>query len=244
MENNLYKELYELEEKHWWFIGKKQIVLSMLKKYMENNEENRILDAGCGSGLMLNAMKRFGIPYGMDYSEEAIKYCKLLFHGDVRQGWLPNNVPYPKNYFNAILALDVLEHIEDDLESIIAIRDSLSDNGICVITVPAFMFLWSNHDRVHQHKRRYVLKELKQKLLDAGFKIEKISYYNTLLFLPIFTVRMINKFLMKGERGSDAYMQNRVLNYILKIIFTLEKYILKHINMRFGVSIMTVVRKL
>lgn len=242
MQKYLYKELYDLEKKHWWFIGKRKIVLSLMRRYLDYDASNKILDAGCGSGLMLNAIKEFGQVYGMDYSEDAIKFSKLVFDGEVKQGYMPENVPYDKNYFNAIIALDVIEHIEDDRSALKDLNEHLTHNGICVITVPAYMSLWSNHDVVHQHKRRYTLSELKEKLSSAGFKIEKISYYNSALFIPIFIVRKIHN-LFKVDSGSDAEMPNKFINFILEKLFSFERHILKVFNMPFGVSVIAVVRR-
>ena len=243
MQENLYRELYDLESKHWWFVAKKKIVLSLMEKYINYDKSNKILDAGCGSGLMLNDLREFGQVYGMDYSKEAIKFSKLIFDGEVRQGYIPRNIPYNKSYFNGIIALDVIEHIENDQEALIDLKEHLTDNGVCVITVPAYMSLWSNHDVVHQHKRRYKLSELKEKILCAGFKIEKISYYNSILFFPIFIIRQMHK-LFKIENGSDAEMPNILVNFVLKHIFSFERYILRSFNMHFGVSIIAVVKKL
>jgi SAM-dependent methyltransferase len=242
MQEHLYKELYELESKHWWFVAKKRIVLSLMRKYINYDKNNKILDAGCGSGLMLNDLKEFGQVYGMDYSKEAIKFSKLIFDGEIKQGYMPGNIPYDKNYFNGIIALDVIEHIENDQDALIDLKEHLTDNGIFVVTVPAYMILWSNHDVVHQHKRRYTLSELKEKLFHAGFKIEKISYYNSILFIPIFITRQIHR-LLKVESGSDAEMPNKLVNFILKSIFSFERHILKVFNMHFGVSIIAVVKK-
>ena len=241
MEKYIYQELYELENKHWWFVSKKNIVIGFIKKYLHVSKENKILDVGCGSGLMLNDLTGFGTVCGMDSSDEAIKFSKLVFNGEVKEGYIPGRIPYPEKHFDLILALDVLEHLEDDVKSIDDIKAHLNDNGICIITVPAYMFLWSYHDKVHEHKRRYTSKELYQKLRAAGFNILKLSYYNTLLFLPILLLRTVNK-IFKRESGSDAKMPNRYLNYMLQKVFTFECSLLKFFNMGFGVSIIAVVK--
>ncbi|AYD40437.1 class I SAM-dependent methyltransferase [Clostridium fermenticellae] len=242
MKEYLYKELYDLENKHWWFLGKKKIVLSLIRTYVKYNESNKILDAGCGSGLMLNNLKEFGKVFGMDCSKDAIKFSKLIFDGEVKLGFMPEHIPYIKNYFNLIIALDVIEHIEDDELALLDLKDHLTYDGVCVITVPACMSLWSNHDIVHQHKRRYTLRELKKKLLNAGLKVEKISYYNSILFLPIFIIRQIHR-LLNIKSGSDAKMPNTFINFILKNVFSFERHILKNYSIPFGVSLIAIVKK-
>jgi SAM-dependent methyltransferase len=155
---------------------------------------------------------------------------------------LPNQIPYAENYFDLITALDVIEHVDEDVDSLKAIRTRLVADGKAVITVPAYMFLWSKFDEMNEHKRRYTLTELNEKLVQAGFVVEKISYYNTLLFPVVFVIRMLNN-LLKLDGSSDVNMPNAPLNFVLKKIFGIEKYLLKFINLPFGVSILAVVKK-
>jgi hypothetical protein len=104
------------------------------------------------------------------------------------------------------------------------------------------MFLWSEHDVLNEHKRRYTLEELKGKLIDAGFTIEKISYFNTFLFPLISLVRMINN-LLKRKGASEIDLPHPAINYIVEKIFSLEKYFLRIMNFPIGVSVLAVVRK-
>lgn len=242
MNENLYKELYDLEFNHWWFVGKKNIVMYFISN-IRNQKKKKILDIGCGSGLMLSELKKYGSVYGLDNSEEAIKYSKLIFDGDIKKGALPYEIPYDDNSFDIITVLDVLEHIEKDTDALKKIYNLLDSQGKVIITVPALMSLWTNHDLSHDHKRRYILKELKSKIKTAGFKIEKISYYNSLLFIPIYIIRQINKIFKKQKTYSDAKKIPRFINGILKYIFTFEKNILKYFNFPIGVSIIAICKK-
>ncbi len=238
----MYRMFFEVQKKHWWFLTKKKIVLDTIDRYLTKQPDTKVLDIGCGSGLMLNALEKVGQTYGMDMSDDAINFSKEIFSGEVAKGYLPDQVPYPENYFNLITALDVIEHVDLDIDSLKAIRARLVKGGKAVITVPAYMFLWSKFDELNEHKRRYTLTELKTKLLQAGFKIEKISYYNTLLFPAVFGVRMLNNWL-KRDGSSDVDLPNAPVNFVLKTIFGLEKYVLRFINLPFGVSVLAVVEK-
>jgi SAM-dependent methyltransferase len=200
------------------------------------------LDIGCGSGLMLNALEDIGQTYGMDMSDEAISFSKEIFTGTVKKGMLPDEVPYEENFFDLITALDVIEHVDRDIDSLKAMHSRLIAGGKAVITVPAYMFLWSSFDDVNEHKRRYTLNELNEKLVQAGFTVEKITYYNTLLFPVVLVVRILNNILNR-DGSSDIDMPSKPLNFVLKQIFGLEKYLLKFVNLPFGVSILAVVRK-
>jgi len=243
MEKYLFQELSTLGQKHWWFTSKKKIVLSLVEKYLEGEvKDNKILDIGCGSGFMLDSLRKFGTVYGMDTSDEAIALSRQVFDGEIKKGFLPDDLPFPKESFNLILALDVLEHVAEDRASLDGICAHLKDDGVFIITVPAYMFLWSHHDVVHAHQRRYKFDELQDKLKNSGFEILKISYLNSLLFLPIFLVRKFNN-LMKRKKGSDAKMPNKYVNILFEKIFSFEKYLLGLMNFPFGVSLVAVVRK-
>ena len=242
MNIEMYRIFFEIQKKHWWFVTRKNIVLDNIDRYLTKNTQPQILDIGCGSGLMLNALDRVGETYGMDVSDEAISFSKEIFNGRVEKGALPDQLPYEENYFDMITALDVIEHIDDDVDSIRAIRSLLVPGGMCVFTVPAYMFLWSPHDDINQHKRRYTLPELNEKLVLAGFNVEKISYYNTFLFPVVFLVRMLNN-IIKRDGASDLDMPGTAMNFVLKKVFGIEKYLLRYLNLPFGVSVLAVVRK-
>jgi SAM-dependent methyltransferase len=191
---------------------------------------------------MLNALQEVGQTFGMDMSNEAINFSKEIFDGNVEKGALPDQVPYEENFFDLIIALDVIEHVDRDIDSLKAIRSRLVSGGKAVITVPAYMFLWSAFDEMNEHKRRYTRTELKTKLEQTGFTIEKISYFNTLLFPVVFVVRMLNNFF-KHDGESDIAMPSRPVNFVLEKIFGIEKYLLRIARLPFGVSILAVVRK-
>lgn len=242
MNTEFYRIFFEVQKIHWWFVTKKKIILDIIDRYSINNRPKNILDIGCGSGLMLNSLNNLGQTFGMDMSDEAVSFSKEIFNGRVEKGSLPDHIPYEENFFDLIIALDVIEHIDRDVDSLITIRSHLILGGKAIITVPAYMFLWSAFDEMNQHKRRYSRSELLEKLKDAGFTVEKISYYNTLLFPAIFAVRMLNNILLRNG-ASDLDVPNRPINYLLKKIFVLEKYLLRFGDFPFGVSILAVVRK-
>jgi SAM-dependent methyltransferase len=238
----MYRIFFEIQKKHWWFVSKKKIVLDTIDRYLKKDKNANVLDIGCGSGLMLNALEEIGHTYGMDMSDEAIDFSKEIFDGNVAQGALPDQVPYEDNFFSLITALDIIEHIDRDVDSLKVMRNLLAPEGKIIITVPAYMFLWSSFDEINEHKRRYTLTELKTKLIQTGFTIEKISYYNTLLFPVVFVVRMLNN-ILKRDGASDIDMPSPPVNFILGKIFGFEKYLLRFLNLPFGVSIIAVVKK-
>lgn len=242
MNIEMYRIFFEIQKKHWWFVTRKNVVMDVIDRYLTKGDHVKVLDIGCGSGLMLTSLNKVGETYGMDMSDEAISFSKEIFNGSVEKGALPDQLPYQGNFFNLITALDVIEHIDNDVDSIAAIRSLLAPGGKTVFTVPAYMFLWSPHDEMNEHKRRYTLPEFNKKLVEAGFTVEKISYYNTILFPVVFLVRMLNN-ILKRDGASDMDMPGSFLNYVLKKIFGIEKYLLRYFNLPFGVSVIAVVRK-
>jgi len=242
MNIEMYRIFFNIQKQHWWFVTKKNIILDTIGRHLKLKSSSMILDIGCGSGLMLNDLEKIGQTNGMDMSNEAIQFSKEIFNGPVKQGSLPNQVPYPESAFELITALDVIEHIDDDVASLEAIKRLLSTSGRAVITVPAYMFLWSEFDEMNEHKRRYTLTELQQKLIMAGFHIEKISYFNTLLFPIVYIVRKVNNILGR-DGASDVDMPGGIVNHSLKTIFGIEKFLLRFCRLPFGVSILAVVSK-
>lgn len=243
MEKHLYKEHFDLQEKHWWFVSKKKIILDYVKEILNNKQNPRILDAGCGPGLMLNDLSKFGKLSAMDFSNDAIEFCKSKVPCDLKQGWFPDNVPFENNKFDLIVCLDVIEHIDDDKNSVKALHNLLVSGGRMIITVPALMSLWSKWDEVNEHKRRYNKQEFESVLLANKFKIEKISYYNSLLFPVVFLIRWINTTFKLNSKNSDTDLPGKLVNSILTKIFSFESYLLKMLNFPIGVSLIAIVQK-
>ena len=242
MEKSYYKLHAEVQGSHWWFVTKKEIVLTLIRRFVIGRKNHAILDIGCGCGLMLPALSSIGETFGIDADDDALAYSRATFQGNVEKGSLPNKLPYEGKQFSIVTALDVIEHLDDDEAALVAIFNKLDLGGHAIITVPAFMFLWSKHDELNLHRRRYTYGELLKKLQNAGFSIEKISYYNTLLFPLIYTHRLLERVL--GLKGvSDVEKPLSLVNQILRFIFKLEAIMLPYVNFPFGVSLIAVVKK-
>lgn len=242
MNLDMYRQFFLVQEKHWWFRAKKLIVLDQISKFLPAKSGAKLLDVGCGSGLMLNSLAELGSTSGMDMSDEAVKFSQEIFSGTVKKGSLPDAVPYEIETFDLITALDVIEHIDDDVGALRSMRSLLVSGGHAIITVPAYMFLWSKFDEINHHKRRYVIAELRDKLKSAGFVVERITYFNSLLFPVAAVVRVLNRVL--GRDGSDdVQLPGKWLNSILFKLFVTERTMLRWFSFPFGVSLLAVVRK-
>ena len=232
----------EAERDHWWFAARREIVLSQLERAVGANPRDlRILDIGCGAGGMLSFLRRYGTAAGVDASPEAVEMAGRE-GADVRVGMLPADIPFAPGSFDVVTLLDVLEHVEADSAALDTIRALLRPGGHLIVTVPAYAFLWSGHDVVNEHKRRYVRDGLREKLEIAGFDVERLTYFNTLLFPPIALVRLAGR-LRSGEETADEGRVPAPVNSILRRIFTLEKRLLKAADLPFGVSLLAVARR-
>ena len=243
MQEQLYDYLHAIEEKHWWFLARKKIILKLIDIYSTRNENEQILDVGCGAGMMLKALEEYGNVWGLDKSEKALGYSReKVPEAQMLLGSFPRDLP--RNSFDIITVLDVLEHIDEDAKALAALKGALAPDGIAIITVPAYQFLWTNHDLANEHKRRYTVPELKQKILDAGLTIEKISYYNTFLFLPVALSKLANRFFFPHTQAHfGATPPPTWINRTLETIFSFEKRLLPFVNFPFGVSVIAVVKR-
>jgi len=243
VDDALYVQHDLLEEDHWWFVGRRRIVVSVLRSLVARDDRDRqILDVGCGTGGMLKALRTFGGVTGMDTSHFAIDRARERSGCRVEWGVLPEPTPFEPGSFDVVTALDVIEHVDDDEEAVRTIHRVLRPGGLFVCTVPAFRFLWSGHDEVNHHRRRYRRTELRRKLVGAGFRIRRLTYFNFLLFPPIALIRLVGR--LSGRKGSDFEVPFRGINGMLAGIFGAERYLLGVTSLPFGVSLLAVCEKL
>ncbi len=244
MELKEYRKLYELEDTYWWYKGLRQITLSMLEKHYSNAINLRILDAGCGTGGMLNLLKKYSLKAGLDIAHEALFYCHERGLGNTLQGDVAN-LPFKEKCFDLIISLDVLYHLKvtDDSKALSEFNRCLKRGGRLYLNLPAFNFLRSSHDEAIHTRERYSTKKLKQKLLAAGFKIEKLTYTNFFLFPLLSIIRLIKKLIKGKTKTSDLKALPSFINSLLFRIFLLERKIIQHINLPFGLSIFAICKK-
>jgi len=244
MDNLSYDELNNLEKSHWWFQARKKILTKLTEKYYKYQPEAKVLDIGCGTGAILEQLKGLGKVWGIEKDKLAVDYCRQKMpKANITQGIFPEEVPAEK--FDLVTILDVLEHIADDEKALQKASEILKPAGVLIVTVPAYKFIWSSHDQVNQHYRRYTLIELKQKLKKTGLRIKKISYFNTILFLPIVIGKVAKRIF--GSSKPTSHLKDGLppvfLNQILEMIFSLEKDLLPFFNLPFGISIIAIAKK-
>ena len=241
MEEHLYKTFYEIEKKHWWFVGRQQIVGELIRQRLRLPSGSKVLDVGCGTGSILEMLSREHEAYGTDTSPIAIELCGQRGLKNAHQCSL-DSFPYPDIRFDLITLLDVIEHVDDDLEVLRQAYRFLSPGGAILVTVPAYQWLWSKHDAVNHHKRRYAKTQLRGVLDAAGFRIEMLSYYNAILF-PIALVQRLAEHVVKSEKDTTLDIPPLPINSLLLSIFSSEKYLLRRSSLPFGLSVVAIGRR-
>jgi SAM-dependent methyltransferase len=237
---------YDVESKvesfHWWFVVRRKL-LKFLLRSISIPKNCLAIDIGCGTGSNLRTLASVGLDaVGLDRSIYALNLFKKKGNLPLLVGDL-NRLPIKTKSVGLIVAMDILEHLDDDANGIFELYRTLGKGGILIITVPAFKSLWGVQDVVTGHKRRYSKKETVNKLSEVGFDILKSSYFNFFLFFPILIARRIIR-LFGFKIESENEVNFPLINFFLKVIFSLELYVLKYFSFPFGVSIFCIARKI
>lgn len=242
MESPQYKVMFEVEDTHFWYKGMRLISQSILKTYI-TSRNNKVLDAGCGTGGNFNSLKQFGTVIGIDLSDIAIRLAKEKGITNIKKGSV-NNIPFPTNSFDLITCFDVLGHKQVyENKALSEIYRVLKPEGFLLLRVAAYDWLFGNHDIHVQSSRRYTKRRLTKLLLNKKFIPIKKTYANTILFPFIAIKRLIANILNIKSQNSDVVSIGKFWNRILYLSFLIENFIIKFINLPFGSSIIILARK-
>ena len=240
MERSVYLRIRELETAHWWFTARRRIIGRVIET-LALPTPARVLEAGCGTGGNLDLLRRLGPLRAMELDEASRAYAAERSGLAVDGGALPDDLPYPPASFDLVCAFDVVEHVDDDQGSVAALAALLAPGGVLLTTVPAYAWMWSRHDELHHHKRRYRLRDYRRLFEAAGLKVERASYFNTLLFPLAVAQRLAKKLLRRS--GPDDAMPPPSLNRLLEGVFGAERHWLARNSLPFGLSILLAARK-
>lgn len=256
MDRDVYQEWFELESYHWWFVGRRDIYLRLLDPCLQLASSGadrllRIADMGCGTGVNLDALSRLGNVIGVDVSSTALSFCRERNQYRLCQAPM-SCLPFRSGSIDLLTAFDVLEHGEDDQAMLSEAFRVCAPGGWALFAVPAYRFMWGDHDVAAHHYRRYTRREIQAKVEATGFRLHRMTYVNSFLF-PVSVVFRHTKNLWTGlmrvlgqpvkpksDFRSTAFFW---INPTLCRIFTAELHLLKHVDLPFGLSLCCIARK-
>lgn len=250
MDSNAYQQFLELERDHWWFRSRRRLYFDLLQRAVarERGSFEHVLDLGCGMGGMLQELRRFGEPAGLEIEASGVRICRErgFARAYVGSGY---TLPHPDASLDLLTAFDTIEHIEDDERALRECARALRPGGVLMATVPAYQFLYANNDRVAHHFRRYTRRELVAKLQRSGFQVRKATYVNALLFPLILPAVLLLKLKERlfGRPGDDttnlSFRLPRLVNAGLEAIFSGERFPLRWISFPCGHSLAVIAVK-
>ena len=242
MHEGEYEAMFGLENSYWWYVARRILAEELLSSETNGRKSVRILDVGCGTGANMCAFERQGTTTGVDTSIEALTFCRTrglqrLVLSAVEK------LPFDDQTFHVVTALDVLEHTDDDLHALREIQRVCHKDGLLLVTVPAYGFLWSEHDEALKHRRRYAAHELRNKLTITGFEVVRTSYFITSLFFPVLLIRIWQGIFKHATHPKTSlYVPPSWINASLIGLLGLERKLFRWINLPFGVSIVALAR--
>lgn len=236
MEPHIFAKMGRVEQRHWWFCARRKILADQIEQ-LALPIHARLLEVGCGTGGNLDMLSRFGKVVAVEPDKAARLWAHQQSGLEILSGFLPHHLPEAAYDADLAVALDVIEHVDDDHAAVAAIGRCLKPSGRILATVPAYQWMWSGHDVAHHHKRRYRRQAFTQLFKDAGLTIRKSTYFNTFLFPPIAAARLLG-LVVDGEAVPSA-----PLNGVLQGIFGAERLLLRRGSLPFGVSILVIAER-
>lgn len=240
MEPELHRAHADLDERHWWFRGRRRIIASVLSRHVPESA-GRILDVGCGAGGLIGILEQHGTVIAVEGEPTTAAIARRRHPAaDVRVGMLPDAMQEVHGC-GLVTAFDVIEHFDDDVGLLGAMHGALGADGYLCVTVPALPSLWSRHDEANGHKRRYSAGTLRQALTEAGFEVTHLSYFNTVLLPIVWVARRL-----EGLRRTQATDFDTTLgraDRLLEALFAAERHVVSRWSVPLGVSLIAVAKR-
>ena len=241
MDRAVFDRMAELDQQHWWFTARRRILAEVIRRIVRPPTAARILELGCGTGHNLDMLGAFGTVEASELDDHARELAAKRLGRAIEAAALPDLSRFPADSYDMIALLDVLEHVVDDKGSLAAIFTRLKPGGALLLTVPANPWMWSAHDVAHHHHRRYRKTDLAALARAAGYEIDLLSPFNTMLFPLIAGVRVLNK--VRGHDSADDALPAKSVNSVLDRLFGFEAGLIGRLPFPFGVSLVAVLRR-
>ncbi|GAB1856357.1 class I SAM-dependent methyltransferase [Flavobacteriaceae bacterium MHTCC 0001] len=248
MDRQYYNAYFKLERNHWWFKVREKIIFERIKRLLDKPKDLKVLNIGAATGKTSQMLSYFGEVTSIEYDQTCCDFVQEKLAIPIVNASI-TDLPLQSSSYDLVCAFDVIEHVEDDALAIREMKRVCKNGGVICVTVPAYMTLWSNHDDVNKHFRRYILGDIIRLFKSCNLNNVYSSYFNTILFLPILMFRKVSniipkKYIRQGA-GSDFELkgQHNFINSFLGKIFSLEIILLRYFKFLFGVSIITLWKK-
>jgi SAM-dependent methyltransferase len=238
MERTAYREMADLDQRHWWYQARRRIIEDLIRRTIRPPQGSNILEIGCGTGHNLEMLETFGHVDAIELDDESRAIAEKRLGRSIVSARLPELEGIPDAKYDLIAALDVIEHIDEDAPALAAIARKLKPGGKFIMTVPAHPWMWSAHDVVNHHKRRYSKAGLKRLVEGSSLKLDKLGYFNSLLFPAALAERVASK--VRGKDDADVKLPPAALNSALRTVFAAERHFVGRLPLPPGLSLFAV----
>jgi SAM-dependent methyltransferase len=238
MERVVYDQMAELDERHWWYRARREVLEALIRRVARPPRDARILEIGCGTGHNFTMLSTFGHVDALELDDEVRGFAEQRLGREIMNAPLPELVGVPDEDYDLIGAFDVIEHIDDDRAGIASIATKLKPGGKFIMTVPAHAWMWSAHDVVNHHKRRYSKRALKRLIEGSPLRLDSLGYFNSLLFPAAVAERLASK--ARGKEDIDVALPPAPLNTALERTFAAERHLIGRVPLPPGLSLYAV----
>jgi SAM-dependent methyltransferase len=238
MDRVVYDQMAELDQRHWWYRARREVLAALIERTTDLPKRARILEIGCGTGHNLDMLGQFGRVDALELDGQARTIAEGRLGRSIMKAPLPEIVEVPDRAYDLIGAFDVIEHIDQDSAALHSIAAKLKSGGKFIMTVPAHGWMWSAHDVVNHHKRRYSKRSLRKLIDESPLRLEKIGYFNSLLFPLAVAERLSSK--LRGSNGGDIKLPPAPLNKALEQAFAAERHLIARLPLPPGLSLFAV----
>jgi ubiquinone/menaquinone biosynthesis C-methylase UbiE len=242
MEREYELQTHRAEDRHWWYRGRRRVLKGVIE-HLQVPAGARILDAGCGSGRNMVDLAQFGAVSGIELSQTSARIAKERHAGEIIEGSI-TQMPFADESFEMAVCLDVIEHLEDDIGALKELRRVIAPGGSLLVTVPAYQWLWSSHDEINHHHRRYSTNTLLTACQAAGWQCVLSTHFNSLLLPVAICLRALDRITPQATNSSlDLWVPPTPVNWLLRQPLELEaRLIASGRRIPVGLSLLAVLR--